>query len=103
MAALNRNFTKWLIIISVLIGLVLIMVLFIKLLPFILILLVGLWIYSKLTKFSFRKRKEKQRKAEENEFTNSNNRPVNMEYTDAVEIDKDKVIDVEFVEEKKED
>lgn len=108
MAALNKNFTKWLIIVSVIIGLVLIMLLFIKLLPFILLLLVGLWIYSKFTKFSFGKRKEKkrksdQRKTEEDTYKHTNSIPDSEEYTNAVEIDKDKVIDVEFVEEKKQD
>lgn len=96
MAALNKNFTKWLIIIAVIVGIFLVMGLFIRLLPFILLILVGLWIYSKLTKFSFGKRK-----ARESDYSNFNNISNNEEYKGAVEFDKGKVIDVDFVEEKK--
>lgn len=101
MAALNKNFTKWLIIISIIIVVVFCILFLIKLLPFIVLLLVLLWIYSKITKFLLVKKNEKQRKAQENNFTDSNNIPNSDGYSNAVEIDKDKVIDVEFVEEKK--
>lgn len=95
MDTLNSKVTKWLIIIGVIIGICLIMGLFIKLLPFILLLLVGLWIYSKLTKFSFGKRKEA-----EDTYSNINDIPNNEAYEDAGEFDRAKVIDVDFVEEK---
>jgi chromate transport protein ChrA len=96
MAVLNKSFNKWLIIIAVIIGVFLVIVLFIRLLPIILLLLAGLWIYSKLTKFSFGKRKEK-----ESNYESNNNIPNNEIYYDTIEFDKDKVVDVDFVEENK--
>jgi FtsZ-interacting cell division protein ZipA len=101
MVALNKNFKKWIIIISVIIILIIVIRIFIWLLPFTLLLLAGLWIYSKLSKFSFGKRKVNQTKTEETNYTEDNNIPNSEKYQDAVEIDKEKVIDVEFVEEKK--
>ena len=101
MAALSNNFNKWLIIILVIIVLFLIIKIFIWLLPITLLLLAGFWIYSKVTKYFFSKRKVNQRKKEENNYAEDNNIPNSEKYEGAVEIDKEKVIDVEFVEENK--